>query len=661
MPSRPQQHVLEDESRTAFATLVLPWVFRDKRSDYGIDAEVEIFEQGKATGQLFLVQLKATAKLEGKTGVSFNIEWIHYFKSLELPVFIVLWVKASNTFFWTWASEIDLYYAKPGAKTYTVPLVHQWNSHTTKQIRKHLDLRRGLLTQSIPFPLRVSIEGPKYRLPELQMQLRAILANAPRLVRYNDDGADIAATLGKDELRVSFHGLPGVVFHSMDGVSADGVAQRVVIGAVITFANFGALLNSGRLWTGVPRLVDGVSSVDVAWCIASVLARTAAYAELLELVRALKLRLGNAITAPLFTLYFTAPAHRKQELGNVLSALERDDLQLEVPEARSIALYNLAKLANERRDTVRYFHKALKESRFYFKKSYFWAELGAELFSSGRYSAARCAYHHAYVKLGHAERKSHYADALMHTGSYREALNAFKAIAMDGTKSPLTPEVAEARIKIAVLELIVNKFDIPTQWRQSRLAAAALGEYMQNGISNAEMMSRTKAAIDLDALYSVAWFNRAQALSRSGKEVDAMLGFLAAAAVRTPDDESWLGAIVLAGRHDQGLFQSLLTYLPYIRGGQFIRYLAEHAQRQPTEAGRRFFDGMAQLFTENLPKREDAIIRVHGSKGGNPALIIEASENGIDVQRISHKKKKRKRKLGGKQQRKNRAKSKRKK
>ncbi|MFW9990309.1 MAG: DUF4365 domain-containing protein [Candidatus Odinarchaeota archaeon] len=59
---RIRSHILEEESRTFLKTL-LPdkWVLRNKPLDYGIDCEVEIFDQkGYTTGQVFWIQIKAT-------------------------------------------------------------------------------------------------------------------------------------------------------------------------------------------------------------------------------------------------------------------------------------------------------------------------------------------------------------------------------------------------------------------------------------------------------------------------------------------------------------------------------------------------------------------------------------------------------------------------
>ena len=62
MPKRPKQHQVEDLSINALKN-VLPreLVYREKDKDYGIDGEIEIFdEKDCVTGIIFLVQLKAT-------------------------------------------------------------------------------------------------------------------------------------------------------------------------------------------------------------------------------------------------------------------------------------------------------------------------------------------------------------------------------------------------------------------------------------------------------------------------------------------------------------------------------------------------------------------------------------------------------------------------
>ncbi|MDO9027704.1 MAG: DUF4365 domain-containing protein [Candidatus Roizmanbacteria bacterium] len=92
MTKRVKQHQMEDLSRSKFS-LAIPrnWVYRDKDKDYGIDAEVELFDDNdRATGLVYWVQLKAT-KSNDETAVKkidLSIESIKYYKSLDIPVLI---------------------------------------------------------------------------------------------------------------------------------------------------------------------------------------------------------------------------------------------------------------------------------------------------------------------------------------------------------------------------------------------------------------------------------------------------------------------------------------------------------------------------------------------------------------------------------------------
>lgn len=68
-PKRTRAHRLEDASKTAFRALCdeAGWIVRDMPGDYGIDLEVEIFDNDSTTGMTFRVQLKGTDRLPGKS------------------------------------------------------------------------------------------------------------------------------------------------------------------------------------------------------------------------------------------------------------------------------------------------------------------------------------------------------------------------------------------------------------------------------------------------------------------------------------------------------------------------------------------------------------------------------------------------------------------
>ena len=107
-PRRPREHVLEELSRQAFrAALPAEWVVRGVDDDYGIDREVEIFDEGRTTGLTFKVQLKASDRA-ARSGPSrrIDVERLEYWNSLDVPVLIAYLVVETGQLFGRWAHTI---------------------------------------------------------------------------------------------------------------------------------------------------------------------------------------------------------------------------------------------------------------------------------------------------------------------------------------------------------------------------------------------------------------------------------------------------------------------------------------------------------------------------------------------------------------------------
>ncbi len=620
MPTRPIQHELEEASRIAFESLVAPWLYRRKTPDYGIDGEVEIFdERKKASGLQFLVQLKAEQRARRQTSIPLGIEWIKYYQSLELPVLLVLWVKETGKTFWLWATEIDLYYAKKNAKTYTVHLTNEWGAETRTQLQKHIDFHRQMKARAFRRPLKIHADAPGR--PGLGFRLQALCAHVPEMLTYVDD-ADITCTLRKDELKVAFSGYYGAVLHAMRTADDATAAKRAMIGVVLTFAHFGAVSQAAELWAGVPDLAAEVVSMDVAWRILSALTRAGAYPELRATLRMLRGRFAfTELVMPLHTLRFTAPAHRRRGLTEFLIELDEENLVAEAePVGRSIASYSLGRLWEEidLRKARKYFVRAIRESAFYADKGYFWNELGSSLFNRRRYRAALRCYQYAYEKLGDKERRGYFADALMHTGKYSDALRLFQeivgSVAQHEKKERAHLEWISAKLKSYALLYLREVFGISAQERQARIAVELVGDCA--GLSAQEIIERCDRAIKADALCGVAWRSRAVALHQQGKDQDALSSFVVAATVNTSDDQTWLNILSLVLKlQERSVLSAVLMYLTYERGNAFVRYVTETANIQSDEKQRELLMQIAKLIDQQIPREEKAHVRLHSERG----------------------------------------------
>ena len=120
MPRRPRTHRIEDESRQHFRKL-LPeeWLFRDETPDYGIDGEVEIFDNaGNSAGFRFYVQLKATDRLDSSftSQIRLRRETVDYYHSLSRPILLVSYHSSSRRLYWRWFHLVDPYYGGFGRK-----------------------------------------------------------------------------------------------------------------------------------------------------------------------------------------------------------------------------------------------------------------------------------------------------------------------------------------------------------------------------------------------------------------------------------------------------------------------------------------------------------------------------------------------------------------
>jgi hypothetical protein len=256
MPKRVRQHQLEDVSRSKFS-LAIPrhWVCRDKNKDYGIDVEIEIFDNnGSATGLVFWVQLKATESNDASVikNINLRIESIQYYKSLEIPVLIVRYSEKLNRFYYRWAHEIDLFYAKKNAKSIRISFCKEdtWNKNSHIKIEEYLDKIRAIKKGGINLPISVYIDAKDKNVNGIPKGVfisscRIAFREYPEfaVLQNVSAGTLLIATLSGDELKINLSSISGCTFHSIknrkDEGLAEGIVADILIGAAIALTHIG--------------------------------------------------------------------------------------------------------------------------------------------------------------------------------------------------------------------------------------------------------------------------------------------------------------------------------------------------------------------------------------------------------------------------------------
>ncbi|MBA7550278.1 hypothetical protein ES705_42788 [subsurface metagenome] len=167
MPKRPRSHQLEDESWKVLSNSIPErWVLRKPQPDYGIDGEIEIFDNSdSSTGLMFFVQLKGTDTIDKRKALSyrFSLEILAYYRSLQIPVLLIRYHSPSKTLYSRWAYQIDLYYAGKESKTIKVNFSerHRWTKQTFIHLTEDLKTFRRFLNPRILLPIEFRFEFPE--------------------------------------------------------------------------------------------------------------------------------------------------------------------------------------------------------------------------------------------------------------------------------------------------------------------------------------------------------------------------------------------------------------------------------------------------------------------------------------------------------------------
>jgi len=559
MTRRVKQHQLEDLSRTKYS-LAIPrnWVMRDKGKDYGIDAEVEIFDENdRATGLVYWVQLKATETSDESAArkVDLSIDAIKYYKSLELPVLIVRYSEKEDLFYCKWAHEIDLFYAKKGAKTIRVTFCDEdvWGANsavkTTEYIKKIRAVKSGAITLPVPIFMEVkedSING----IPRgvFMSAYRRALQNYSQIATYQSDPekAALSVSLNNDELVISLASVTGCTFHSIKNRETEGFAEGIVadvlLGLAASLANIGQIEMAARIFLDNRLKMRFLQKQELLIQFIPRLIRTSRYGEIIDAICEVIDSNDDNMLESITTMSAIAVADSDDQdkcakLQKLLDKCLAKNTALGESSLIGISHYNLANHYRSRRLYRKSITHYLMARRFeckYLNQPYYYQELGGALFGFGKFRFSAKLYKLALDKGAPVSVKPLYADALMLGGNYKLAQDVFSEYL-----GSAEDDHAEWHLKNMCLESLIDKTGVEEQVRRKKKAISKIDV---SKAGDPSFIRDLEKAIELDNLCGLAWFNLGIERGRSGKHEEAAFSFIVCGLVQTWDIEAWVNA-----------------------------------------------------------------------------------------------------------------------
>ena len=595
MPRRVLQHELETRSRTRFeAALPSVWVARALSPDYGLDYEVEVFaEVGSHTGDSFYVQLKGRGGPDvGKAlRLWFPHEVADYYRRQGLPVLIVGYHGPTETLFARWFHSFDPHYGGHHEKGVTFvldPTRDLWNDSTPARLASEVRAFRRWRSAKLTLPVTFSIESEGMLhgvlASEVLLRLRVLADGAVDIIRLGPEPSTKhpVIRLSDEQITVDFQGVASATSHRT-GYNLEAARTRypfdILVTVALAFAQIGQVNAAARLIRAFgpeSSLIDAPEIVfrAVGWFVQS-------HRVLDALRMAEKIRSRDDLEEPVAQIIFSAAlaqasAMSSEEIEDVRRYLgelaQRADEEGDPPEA-SVAHYNLGNWlkANELwNEAIVHYWRASEWDPAYLTRSYFLREFAGVLFEMGHFQHSSDFYQCARESGEDVEPLL--ADALMHGGKYRKAVEMFEA-----HFERKTDPAPWWRLKSWALRGAMTLVGVDEQVRDAE-AATEIAAAMPSALKDEDVERYSEQALGLDLLCPLAWFNIGVLASKRGDQEGALGAFVLAGLLEPSDTEAWCNSTLLALATESGhpLFQPIVETAYISLGHSFVTWVSQH-------------------------------------------------------------------------------------
>jgi tetratricopeptide (TPR) repeat protein len=552
MPVRHTTHQLEDASRRAFDRLLpLQWVVRPKQPDYGVDLEVEIFEEGgESTGLLFYVQLRATDSEPSTITLKLELDQIRYFQSLDIPTLIVRYGRKKDEFHGKWHFLINPSLAEQDQQTMTLHLkdVERLSAETIPAIGHTVAARRNLRKHSSSSPMAIKLDASELETQNrftIEQALEKLLGEV-RCLKPQESGEDIyiEVTAKHAECRIGVDLLGSLTF-KLQTYEAEEIELKFAYGLAALLGQLGLPSHAEAMARYTLKIGKPSYSQFVALDACRALANYPA--AMVELAILNKLHENQQVEyAELCAMLMTSHADPEtsraaaEQLYFAAADAARAGGNTQGEAAAYYSLGNMARAESQFLQSISFYNRARKTWIAYGDRVYFRQELAGSLYLARRYKLAARLYKSAIIVGEDHISDMRLGDALLMAGFAASAHEAFSSAKTNAGES-WREQTAEVYVWLSAR--IADRFgdDVPVQRKAASDCLKMLSEADDNYLGRLQ-----EIVTSVDAYCEVANFNLGTAAANLGEPELALQCYLICATRLTIDGESWSNAMKCA-------------------------------------------------------------------------------------------------------------------
>lgn len=658
MPQRPRAHILEDESWEAlYNAAPTHWVIRKSHPDYGIDGEIEIFDDsGTATGLIFYFQLKATDLKDKKKALTYRFkkDTIIYYKSFQVPVLLIRYISVTKELYYRWASSVDFYYSKSESKTINVKFEEdsKWSQDTCGELINCLNVFQSLLRPQLKTPLTFHLncsESEYCRIPKgvLVSAIKEVFDLEPfvELSLRSASPSSLVISLNRNDMLISLAGLDGAYLHfksdqyfRKDNIGK--IAYDVMVGIALSLYPLGHSYMPAEIAFKYLRRSTFIDNPDVLRIISRIFFKSGKTKYAIELAEFVMQKYQDSDLYSIFLIPILLRNDLTDSVNDSINRLFQIKLEeaLKTNDKRSIAIihYNLGNFyktkIDDRKSLIKafsHYHISSKFDQVYKKYDYFWAELGQITNNLGRYKCAEKFYAKAIGLGDNLKFLAFRADSLLFAGEYGKSYKVFTEYLKKADKPH-----PEWIIKTIFLKFLMSTLKKTRQHRNIKAAR----EYANiKGVKLNHQEEHLKKAIECDGLCSNAWFNLGLLLNSQNDAKSAALSFLFSGVINRDDVESLSNAtlLMLTSMKEPGIISHTISFAYNQCGEKYTKELIRMINEQPSknisdDQKIEFINKVVKLINMTKKQKDDyPIVRLHSSSEKSYTIIRLESDGNI--------------------------------